>query len=106
MKLKGGYLPRIAGRPSSKIFEVPVPEKLVISLRQFRLSFDPLVDEGKLVDFGTQLACATIGEGNERYIYMDLAGWAWVKFHPVPLLYPVENKRILNRLIRREIHGI
>lgn len=69
MKLKGGYLPRIAGRPSSKIFEVPVPEKLVISLRQFGLSFDPLVDEGKLVDFGTQLACATIGEGNERYIY-------------------------------------
>ncbi len=35
-----------------------------------------------------------------RMMYSDLAGFSGVKFHSVPLRYPIENPRLLNRLIK------
>jgi Na+-transporting NADH:ubiquinone oxidoreductase subunit A len=37
-----------------------------------------------------------------RKLYTELAGFAWLRFNPVPLLYPVENPRILEKAIRRD----
>jgi Na+-transporting NADH:ubiquinone oxidoreductase subunit A len=34
-------------------------------------------------------------------LYRELAGYAWLHFHPVPLVYPVENPRVLTRALRR-----
>ncbi|MEE8440380.1 MAG: 4Fe-4S dicluster domain-containing protein [Spirochaetia bacterium] len=35
-----------------------------------------------------------------KKMYSDLAGLAWVRFHPVPLRYPVEHPQILSTLLR------
>ncbi len=34
-------------------------------------------------------------------MYRELAGHAWVRFHPVPLVYPIENPRVLWKALRR-----
>lgn len=39
-----------------------------------------------------------------RMMYSDLAGFAWVKFHSMPLRYPIESPHILNRVIRKRNH--
>lgn len=37
-----------------------------------------------------------------RRLYSELAGFAWLRFNPVPLLYPVENPQILEKAIRKQ----
>lgn len=41
-----------------------------------------------------------------RKMYTDLAGHAWIRFHPVPLTYPVENPKVLSRVMRSSISSL
>lgn len=55
-----------------------------------------------LVDYGTiQIILTARHDPVARMMYVDLAGHAWVRFHSVPLLYPIENPRILSQAIRK-----
>ncbi len=58
MKLQGGYLPNIPGRPSSDIQDAAVPERLDIALRQGGVVYAPAVADGTPVAFGAPLAWA------------------------------------------------
>ena len=70
MKLRGGYLPRIQGRPSSAVQECPVPARLVLPLSTGGICYRPAVSSGQRVRFGDVLATAgwshgSNGEGDE-----------------------------------------
>jgi Na(+)-translocating NADH:ubiquinone oxidoreductase A subunit len=41
-----------------------------------------------------------------RRIYADLSGYAWARVHPAPLVYPIENPRVLSRALRRDAPGL
>ncbi|OGV74699.1 MAG: hypothetical protein A2269_07445 [Lentisphaerae bacterium RIFOXYA12_FULL_60_10] len=58
MRFHGGYLPRVAGRPSSMIRQAPVPDQLVIHLRQGGMTYHGAVGNGETVAFGSPLAWA------------------------------------------------
>ncbi len=63
MKLQGGYLPAITGRPSSAIAEAAVPERLEFALRHHGLAYMPAVGDGDRVAFGEALAWAEVVGG-------------------------------------------
>jgi electron transport complex protein RnfC len=63
MKISGGYALKIAGRPSSKVEEIPPPGTLLISLERDGLSYKPTVKSGKKVKYGDTLAEATVVGG-------------------------------------------
>ncbi len=63
MKMCGGYLPAIPGRPDRGIRDVAVPERLHVDLIQSGLIYRPLVDDGSNVRFGQPLAVADIACG-------------------------------------------
>jgi Na(+)-translocating NADH:ubiquinone oxidoreductase A subunit len=56
MKIHGGYLPKIIGRPSSNVDEIPLPQRLTVDLRRGGISYTPLVRDGQAVEFGETLA--------------------------------------------------
>jgi Na(+)-translocating NADH:ubiquinone oxidoreductase A subunit len=56
MKIKRGYTPKIAGRPSSVVDELPVPEKLILRLQRHGVIYTPVVKDGQKVKFGDTLA--------------------------------------------------
>lgn len=60
MRISGGYLPRIAGRPSSIVEELPVPRKLTVELLRGGLRYRAAVSNGQSVEFGEVLAEASI----------------------------------------------
>jgi Na(+)-translocating NADH:ubiquinone oxidoreductase A subunit len=58
-------------------------------------------------DYGTlEIILTEVRDPVARMMYADLAGFAWVHFRPVPLLYPVENPRVLVAALRRSIPGL
>ncbi len=63
MKLQGGYLPKIPGRPSAAIQDAGVPEQLVFPLSQGGRHYTPVVVDGSTVAFGAPLAWADAGGG-------------------------------------------
>lgn len=63
MKVRGGYLPKIAGRPSHVIRDEPAPGQLFIALRQDAISYSPAVAHGDSVAFGAPLAWAEVRGG-------------------------------------------
>ena len=57
MKLKhGGFTPRIAGRPSSRVQAQPLPTAFQIGLTRGKLKYLPAVEDGQQVKFGDPLA--------------------------------------------------
>ncbi|UCF96053.1 MAG: 4Fe-4S dicluster domain-containing protein [Spirochaetaceae bacterium] len=56
MKIYGGYLPKITGRPSSTVDELQLPQELSIDLCRGGISYNPVVKNGQRVDFGETLA--------------------------------------------------
>lgn len=63
MKMRGGYLPRIAGRPESAVLEAPLPGTLFLDLQRHGLLYRPVVTEGQNVMFGARLAEADVDGG-------------------------------------------
>ena len=63
MKIRGGYLPKISGRPSSKIDELPLADQLYISLIRGDVTYRSLVKDNQEVKFGDPLAEADIPGG-------------------------------------------
>jgi Na(+)-translocating NADH:ubiquinone oxidoreductase A subunit len=60
-----------------------------------------------LADYGTiDIVLTHANDPIARKMYSDLAGFAWVKFHKVPIEYPIENPRLLNSLIRKKSERI
>jgi Na+-transporting NADH:ubiquinone oxidoreductase subunit A len=60
MKFHGGFLPKIIGRPSSSVEEVPLPQRLSVSLRRGGISYTPVVKDGQRVQFGEALAATSV----------------------------------------------
>ena len=58
MEVRGGYLPRIQGRPSATVQEWPLPERLLLPLTVGDISYQPAVTSGQRVRFGDVLAAA------------------------------------------------
>jgi len=56
MKIKGGFLPRIAGRPSHDVEELPLQKKLYITLKRGGQAYSPVVKQGQEIGFGEPLA--------------------------------------------------
>lgn len=56
MKIRGGYSPKIAGRPLSIVTELPLPQTLKINLTRKGLKYRPLVKPGQRVQLGQALA--------------------------------------------------
>ncbi len=63
MKLQGGYLPKIPGRPSPAIEDAAVPARLDIPLVQHGLSYASAVKDGAKVEFGSALGWADVAGG-------------------------------------------
>jgi len=64
MRISGGYLPNIAGRPSGIVEEPPIPRSLIIQMLQDGLKYRPVVKDGQSVEFGEVLAEASVPGGN------------------------------------------
>jgi Na+-transporting NADH:ubiquinone oxidoreductase subunit A len=62
MKIHGGYLPKIIGRPSSSVEEVPLPQRLSVNLRRGGIDYAPVVKDGQRVEFGETLAATSVAE--------------------------------------------
>ena len=55
-----------------------------------------------LKDYGTvEIVLTHKQDPVSRMLYAELAGHAWVRFYPVPLVYPVEHPGVLNAALRR-----
>jgi Na(+)-translocating NADH:ubiquinone oxidoreductase A subunit len=53
-------------------------------------------------DYGTIYVVLTaVRDPVARMMYADLSGFAWIRFRPVPLVYPVENPRLLVQALLR-----
>lgn len=53
-------------------------------------------------DYGTIYVVLTaVGDPVARMMYADLSGFAWIRFRPVPLVYPIENPRLLVQALLR-----
>ena len=63
MKITGGHLPKIAGRPLSTVEEISPPDKLYISLNRCGVNYKPVVKSGQKINFGATLAVASITGG-------------------------------------------
>ena len=64
MKLPGrGFTPKIAGRPSREVFEVPSPPHLRVRLAQKGIVYTPLVRPGQSIGVGSALAQAEVNGG-------------------------------------------
>ncbi len=63
MKMRGGYLPIIPGRPDRNIRDVRVPQRLHLDLIQKGLVYRPTVNDGSEIRFGQPLAVAEIAGG-------------------------------------------
>ena len=63
MRINGGYLPKITGRPSSIVEEIPPPRMLSVQLLRRGLSYEPVVKDGQSVEFGEVLAEASVPGG-------------------------------------------
>jgi Na+-transporting NADH:ubiquinone oxidoreductase subunit A len=63
MKLSGGHMPKIAGRPASTVREIPAPNTLYIPVEQGGLSYEPVVKNGQKIGFGDALAEVSISGG-------------------------------------------
>ena len=63
MKIPGGHLPRVAGRPSSVVTDAPPPEHLAISCLRKGLAYTPLVQAQQDVTLGAPLARADVHGG-------------------------------------------
>ena len=58
-------------------------------------------------DYGKiEIVLTAVRDPVAKMMYSDLSGFAWVRFHPVPVTYPVENPRLLNRMLRKSISAI
>lgn len=73
MKIRGGYVPRIAGRPSSVVEEIALPERLAVSLMRRGTEYKPLVKAGEKVCRGSPLAEAPV-EGGTLYLPSPATG--------------------------------
>ena len=62
MKIHGGYLPKIIGRPSSSVGEVPLPRRLSVDLRRGGIRYTSVVKVGQQVEFGETLAETSVSE--------------------------------------------
>ncbi len=63
MKMKGGFLPSIAGRPVHNVEELPLKKKLYITLKRGGKEYSPVVKHGQEIGFGEPLAELTIDGG-------------------------------------------
>jgi len=63
VNLRGGYLPKIAGRPSRVVRDAPVPRQLFVEFCQDGVTFAPAVGDGDTVAFGAPLAWAQAAGG-------------------------------------------
>ncbi len=63
MKLQGGYLPNIPGRPSAVVEDIAVPAGLELPLNRDGLQYTPAVNDGATVAFGAPLAWAATAGG-------------------------------------------
>lgn len=64
MKTRGGYTPRIAGRPLNTVEEVPLAPQLRVSLERHGAAYAPSVKEGDPVRLGTALAEGSLPSGS------------------------------------------
>ncbi len=60
---RGGFLPRVPGRPSRHVDAAPLPERLVVELRRDGLTYVPAVRDSERVAFGAPLAWAEANGG-------------------------------------------
>ena len=63
MKIRGGYLPKIAGRPADELETVPCPEELSLDLLQNGIQYLPLVESGSSVSIGQSVAASDVTGG-------------------------------------------
>jgi Na(+)-translocating NADH:ubiquinone oxidoreductase A subunit len=68
MKMKGGYLPKITGRPASLLKKASLAPFLKIDLLRNNLIYKPVVNEGQIVKSGDILAEARISETRVYYL--------------------------------------
>lgn len=73
MRIRGGYVPRIAGRPASVIEEVGLSEQLAVSLARRGTEYRPLVKAGEKVRMGSPIAEAP-AEGGTLYLPAPATG--------------------------------
>ncbi|UCD56272.1 MAG: hypothetical protein JSV16_10585 [Candidatus Hydrogenedentota bacterium] len=64
MKFYGGYLPKLGGRPSSILDELPLPELLYLDLSRQGVKYTPVVREGERIGLGDTLAEAVNETGS------------------------------------------
>jgi Na(+)-translocating NADH:ubiquinone oxidoreductase A subunit len=55
-----------------------------------------------MADYGTiYLVLTAVRDPVAQMMYADLSGFAWIRFRPVPLLYPVENPGLLIQSLQK-----
>jgi Na(+)-translocating NADH:ubiquinone oxidoreductase A subunit len=57
-----------------------------------------------LADYGkVEIILTAVGDPVARRIYAELAGRAWTRLHAVPVRYPLENPRLIRKMLLRSI---
>ena len=64
VKIRGGHMPKIAGRPSSEVEQPSLPRKLKIDLRRCGVDYTPVVEDGQHVELGEPLANVRLTAGD------------------------------------------
>ncbi|GAG40043.1 unnamed protein product [marine sediment metagenome] len=73
MRIRGGFNPRITGKPLSIVEQISIPEKLYIGLRQNGFNYIPLIKNGQKVKMGDPLAETSIA-GGKIYLPAPVSG--------------------------------
>ncbi len=66
MRIRGGYAPKISGRPSSILKKISISSFLSVDLNRNGRQYNPLVEEGQRVKIGDALAEAEISDREEQ----------------------------------------
>jgi Na(+)-translocating NADH:ubiquinone oxidoreductase A subunit len=56
-----------------------------------------------MADYGViYIVLTEVNDPVAQMMFSDMAGYAWIRFRPVPVLYPVENPRVLMEMFRKK----
>ncbi|MCF6335385.1 MAG: hypothetical protein L3J12_06565, partial [Spirochaetales bacterium] len=66
MKTRGGYTPKISGRPSNILKKIPMSSFLSVDLRRNGRQYNPLVKEGQKIKIGDTIAETELSGSKEE----------------------------------------
>ena len=97
MRIRGGFTPRIAGRPLSVVEQISVPDKMFIALEQNGLSYTSLIQNEQKIQFGDPIAEADI-KGGKLYLPAPVTGIAGLTNATKQIILETTDSEVKNNI--------